>query len=169
MWWCPSRLKIGLNGSVTAQLCCMCSVGQTGESGHKQEHSMNFTLQGGKRVGHINSSPPLPPNIFVIFLNGLVRKGIGWFTISFSFPSASSCQLPLQFSSCPALEQRQKLHVPTQSLGHQPPCSSPTSSAYRNFSKAEAAMSLMTVLSFLTLPRPFYKHLWQLSGPGEIV
>lgn len=48
-------------------------------------------------MGHINS-PPL--NIMITFLNThLVRKGVGWHYINFSFPSASACQFPFQFSS----------------------------------------------------------------------
>lgn len=74
-----------------------CSAGWTVGAGHRQENSLNFTLQGGKVMGHINS-PPL--NILITFLNThLVRKGVGWHYISFSFPSASACQFPFQLSS----------------------------------------------------------------------
>lgn len=126
----------------------MCGVGRTGRSGRRQEHAMNFTLQGGQRMGHINSSPP---NVLVIFLNkGLVRKGVGWLRHQlFSFPSASSCQLPLQFSNRPPL----LLRVPIQPPEHHPPHSSPLSFAYRKFSEAEVASPALTTLSFCLFAR----------------
>lgn len=55
-WTCDRATQLG------------CSVGWTGGSGHSQEYSLNFTLQGGKMMGHINID---------YLLKHTLRKGVG--------------------------------------------------------------------------------------------
>lgn len=106
-------------------------------------------------MGRTNSSAS---DMLVIFLNkGLVRKGVGDFTMSFSFPSVSSCQLPLQFPSHSPL----LLHVLLQFPEHHSPHSLPVFCVRVNTAKqrllphADCAL----LLSPLTLLCLFYRHL----------
>lgn len=82
----PSGLGAGLSGHDWEVQCWMDRWNRTLPRKFPKFH-----------MGHINS-PPL--NILITFLNThLVRKGVGWHYISFSFPSASACQFPFQFFS----------------------------------------------------------------------
>lgn len=130
-----------------------CSVGWTAGSGHSQEYSLNFTLQGGKIMEHINSSPS---NTLITFLNThLVRKDVGWLhyqlshqhQFSNSHSSSPSVLLPLPFFSM-------TLWVPRAS-----PSSSSTSLLCTQKIQQSRGCPHIPQLFGLSLPHPLYRHL----------
>lgn len=145
---CDALLDLRLDWLDTGLQCWMDRWIRT-----NQEYSLNFTLQGGRMMGHINSSPS---NTLITFLNTyLVRKGLGWLhhqlflPISISFPAPTSPPSPSPSSPWPH-----------KSPEHHSPHPSPLSFAHRRFSKAEATAPTIPMLFFrLSLPRPHYRHL----------